>query len=374
MAPDRSASLPLITPAELAGGAAAHPLLDSDGRIVDPVLLVDRDAPDHPQAMPAALASRRILIGVASRAATGALAAALDFTLIPRSVAADTTEVGLSTGPTLVGVEDPRADAAALVAAIRANPHAATLLTGLLRAEVPSGLVALEAESLAYSTLLGGPEFQRWLEATPRPAPPPPAVDPVLVRREDEAGGDVLRVTLNRPERRNAYGREVRDALVAALDLGYVLAVPPGPTGPSAGPGFRLVLDGAGPSFCAGGDLGEFGTTPDPVTAHLIRLHAGAARPLLELSDSVEARLHGPCVGAGVELPAFAKHVYAAPGTTFRLPEVGMGLIPGAGGTVSLPRRIGRWRTLYLALSGIELDTDTALAWRLVDAVIPPAG
>ena len=361
------AALPLITPAELAGGAARHPLLDSDGAIVDPVLLVDRDAPDHPRAMPAALASKRILIGVATRAATGALAAALDLTLIPRTAAADTTDVGLSTGPTLIGVDDPRAIGAALVAAIRANPHAAIVLTGLLRAEVPNGQVALEAESLAYSTLLGGPEFLRWLDTTSRPAPPGPAVDPVLVRRE----GEDLRVTLNRPERRNAYGREVRDALVEALELAVALAVPPGPTGPTAGPGFRLVWDGAGAAFCAGGDLGEFGSAPDPVTAHLVRLHAGAALRLLDLADVVEARVHGPCVGPGVELPAFAGRVLAAPGTTFRLPEIGMGLIPGAGGTVSLPRRIGRWRTLYLALSGSELDLDTALAWGLVDAVRP---
>ncbi len=367
MAPELSTELPLITPAELAGGAAAHPLLDSEGRIVDPVLLVDRDAPDHPRAMPAALASPRILIGVASRAATGALAAALDVTLIPRTAQVDSSDAGLSTGPTLVGVEDPRGAAVALVAAIRANPHAATVLTGLLRAEIPTGTVALEAESLAYSTLLGGPEFRRWLDTADRPGPPPPAADPVLVRQD----GDVLRVTLNRPERRNAYGREVRDALVDALDVARVLAVPPAPAGPPTGPGFRVVLDGAGPVFCAGGDLGEFGSAPDPVTAHLVRLHAGAALPLLELSDVVEAHLHGSCVGAGVELPAFAARVVAAAGTTFRLPELGMGLVPGAGGTVSLPRRIGRWRTFYLAVSGVELDVETALAWRLVDAITP---
>lgn len=368
VAPELSTELPLITPAELAGGAAAHPLLDGDGRIVDPVLLVDRDAPDHPQAMPAALASKRILIGIASRAATGALAAALDLTLVPTDAEIDRTDAGLSTASTLVRVADPRAAGAALVAAIRANPQAATVLTGLLRAEFPAGPVALEAESLAYSTLQGGPEFRRWLEAAIRPAPPPPAVDPVLVRREDDAGGEVLHVTLHRPERRNAYGREVRDALVAALEVARTLAVAPGPVGPFGGPVFRVVLDGAGPAFCAGGDLGEFGSAPDPVTAHLVRLHAGAALPLLELSDCVEVRVHGPCVGAGIELPAFAKRILAVPGTTFRLPEVGMGLIPGAGGTVSLPRRIGRWRTLYLALSGVELDLDTALAWHLVDA------
>jgi enoyl-CoA hydratase/carnithine racemase len=61
--------------------------------------------------------------------------------------------------------------------------------------------------------------------------------------------------------------------------------------------------------------------------------------------------------------------VVAAEGSTFRLPETGMGLIPGAGGTVSVTRRIGRWRTLYLALTGRPLAASTALTWGLVDRV-----
>jgi enoyl-CoA hydratase/carnithine racemase len=77
--------------------------------------------------------------------------------------------------------------------------------------------------------------------------------------------------------------------------------------------------------------------------------------------------VHGACAGAGVELPAFAGRVIADPGTTFLLPELAMGLIPGAGGTVSLPRRIGRERTAKLALSGEPIDAKTALDWGLVD-------
>ncbi len=360
---------PLITAGDLADGAAAAPLLASDGALVDPVLLLDRDAPDDPRALGAALDSRRILIGVASRAATGALAASCDLTLVPRDLlGSDQSEPGRSTMPTLIGVDDPPAVAAALGAAIHANPQASAVLAGLLRAEYPGERAALDAESFAYSMLLGGAEFRRWLDGAARPAPPPDVADPVLVQREQDATGEILRITLNRPERRNAYGRAVRDALVAALDVGRALARDEGPPGPS-GPRFRMVLEGAGPVFCAGGDLGEFGTAADPVTAHLVRTHAGAASPLLELRDRIEARVSGTCVGAGVELPAFARRVSAAPGTTFRLPEIAMGLIPGAGGTVSLPHRIGRWRTLYLALSGVELDLDTALSWGLVDAV-----
>ncbi|MCZ0997091.1 enoyl-CoA hydratase/isomerase family protein [Streptomyces mirabilis] len=81
------------------------------------------------------------------------------------------------------------------------------------------------------------------------------------------------------------------------------------------------------------------------------------------------AHLHGACVGAGIELAAFAGRVLAAPDTLIRLPEVGMGLIPGAGGTASLPVRIGRERTAYLALSGDTLSAAQALGWGLVDEI-----
>jgi enoyl-CoA hydratase/carnithine racemase len=181
--------------------------------------------------------------------------------------------------------------------------------------------------------------------------------DPVLLRRD----GDELRATLNRPQRRNAYGRQLRDALVSALQLvAWDESI------------VRMVLDGAGPCFCSGGDLDEFGTTPDPVTAHLVRTRGGAALPLHRVADRVEVRLHGACVGAGIELPAYAHRIVAAPDTRIRLPEISMGLIPGAGGTVSIPRRIGRWRTLYLALSNAYLDAQTALSWGLVDEVADP--
>ena len=53
----------------------------------------------------------------------------------------------------------------------------------------------------------------------------------------------------------------------------------------------------------------------------------------------------------------------------FALPEISMGLVPGAGGTVSLPRRIGRQRTAWLALTGTRLDAATALRWKLIDAI-----
>jgi enoyl-CoA hydratase/carnithine racemase len=75
-------------------------------------------------------------------------------------------------------------------------------------------------------------------------------------------------------------------------------------------------------------------------------------------------------VGAGIELAACAGHVVATADTRIGLPEVAMGLIPGAGGTVSLPARIGRHRTAWLALTGRTLDAPTAHAWGLVDALL----
>jgi enoyl-CoA hydratase/carnithine racemase len=85
--------------------------------------------------------------------------------------------------------------------------------------------------------------------------------------------------------------------------------------------------------------------------------------------DKTIAYLHGACIGAGIEMTAFAGHLIAAQGTTFALPEVGFGLVPGAGGTVSMPRRIGRQRTALLALSGQPIDAGLAHQWGLIDAI-----
>lgn len=321
--------------------------LDENGRPIEPVRIVDLDT-DH-----TAPVGDRVRIGVATGPLDNrarALAARLDLTLVPP---------GTEAGEPFVAVPDPRHEADDLLAAAETNPMAALVLAHVLRNRPPDVPAALDLESFAYSTLLGGSEFAGWLARRGPLAPPPPAArPPVLVDRSDAT----LTVTLNRPERRNAYGRELRDALVDALALAELDDTVT-----------HVVLRGAGPSFSAGGDLAEFGSTPDLGTAHFVRTRAGAACRLHRLAGRVTVHVHGACVGAGVELPAFAGHVVAAPETTFRLPEVSMGLIPGAGGTVSLPPRIGRWRTLYLALSGRPLDAATALAWHLVDDVDPAA-
>jgi enoyl-CoA hydratase/carnithine racemase len=267
-----------------------------------------------------------------------------------------TRAVAPATPRSCVGRPDPLATAGVLRAAAAASPQATLALAQVLHASEQLDVSpALNVESFAYSTLLGGAEFRRWLASRPgRPVPPPGPEPAVLAERS----GGVLRLTLNRPSRRNAYSREMRDALAEAL---LVPAMDP-----TIG---HVVITGTGPSFCSGGDLDEFGTAPDTATAHFVRTSGGAAGLLHRIAGRTEVRVHGACVGAGIELPAFAGRVVADPGTTFRLPEVGMGLIPGAGGTVSIPRRIGRWRTMYLALSGTLLDASTALSWGLADEV-----
>jgi hypothetical protein len=240
-----------------------------------------------------------------------------------------------------------------LLERIERHPIACAALAVLLRSidglPVEAGLAA---ESAVYSTLQSGPEFTTWRRRRARRPVPADEEPPVLVERD----GARLYVTLNRPRRHNAVSTSLRqhlaDAFALALADDTITDV-------------RLL--GAGPSFCSGGDLDEFGDFPDPATAHVSRLTASPARHAHHLAARLTAHLHGACMGAGIELPAFADTVIAAEDTVIALPEVELGLIPGAGGTVSVTRRIGRHRTALLALSGMHLDPATAHALGLVD-------
>ncbi|MDP1792730.1 MAG: enoyl-CoA hydratase/isomerase family protein [Acidimicrobiales bacterium] len=214
---------------------------------------------------------------------------------------------------------------------------------------VHDGLVA---ESEVYSSLQAGPEFAAWRAATPR-VDRPSTGPAVLVARQ----GDELRIELHRPERRNALNVQMRDEWLDALAVAH------------ADPAVRVVVTGAGPSFCAGGDLDEFGTFPSPEEAHVIRLQRSIGAAIHVIRDRVTFRIHGACYGSGIELPAFAGRVEAAADTRIALPELGLGLIPGAGGTVSITARIGVERMRDLALSRQPIDAATALDWGLVDAV-----
>jgi enoyl-CoA hydratase/carnithine racemase len=237
-------------------------------------------------------------------------------------------------------------------------PHASTVCDDVLRSIDPAGpaLAGVVTESLAYSTLQAGPEFARWLGER-GPARMPAIADPVLAHRD----GDTLRIRFNRPQRHNAFSTDARAALLEVLT---VALLDPSVTG--------IVLSGNGPSFCSGGDLAEFGTFADPASAHLARTRHSPALALdaltARLGPSCRAEVHGRVLGSGLEMAAFCGWIEAQQDSVFGLPELELGLIPGAGGTVSVTRRIGRWRTAYLVLSGRTIGADTALSWGLVDA------
>jgi enoyl-CoA hydratase/carnithine racemase len=262
-------------------------------------------------------------------------------------------EAGVPGAPLVTPDGGVQAGLDAIIAAMAANPVAGSALALLLRSAAGlSAAAGLVAESATYSALQEGAEFRRWRSArSARPS------GPTAPRVAAERVGGELRITLARPERRNAVDWRMRDALAEALAAA------------EHDPGLRVVLRGAGPDFCAGGDLDEFGSRPDPAIAHLVRLTRSPALLLHRLSVRTTAYVHGACLGAGAELPAFAARVVAAPDARFGLPELALGLVPGAGGTVSLPRRIGRWRTAYLALTGECLPAARALRWGLADAV-----
>jgi len=246
---------------------------------------------------------------------------------------------------------------AALTARVDQRPTAAAVCDDVLRSMDPAGptLTGVVTESLAYSTLQGGPEFARWL-AERGPPSMPDIADPVQARRD----GNTLRVAFNRPQRHNAFSTDARAALLEALTVAQL--------DPSVD---EVVLTGNGPSFCSGGDLAEFGTFSDPASAHLARTRYSPALVLDALSarlgQACRAEVHGQVLGSGLEMAAFCGRVVCRHDAVFGLPELSLGLIPGAGGTVSVTRRIGRWRTAYLVLSGLTIDVETAVTWGLVD-------
>jgi len=238
-------------------------------------------------------------------------------------------------------------------------PQAAAVCVDVLRAhdsDAPA-FTGVITESLAYSTLQSGPEFARWLGER-GPAHPVQLPDPVQAERVEST----LYVRFNRPQRHNAFSTDARAALLEALE---VARLDPSVT--------DVVLSGIGPSFCSGGDLAEFGTFADPASAHIARTRHSPALVLDELTVRLgtrcRAEVHGQVLGSGMEMAAFCGWVQARPDSVFGLPELSLGLIPGAGGTVSITRRIGRWRTAYLVLSGQTIDPPTALRWGLIDEV-----
>ncbi|MBT8159570.1 MULTISPECIES: enoyl-CoA hydratase/isomerase family protein [Arthrobacter] len=240
-----------------------------------------------------------------------------------------------------------------VIRGVRTNPEASLVLAQLMRATgslpIPD---AIRAESLAYSLLQTGAEFAKWLAHQPARTPDHDMEPTVLVHQ----GARASEIQLNRPSSANAVNTRMRTELVGILSA---LALTEGP----------LELTGNGRHFCAGGDLREFGMARYPLGAHVERISQNVPGSVARVADRLTSRVHGACVGAGMEIASFAGHVTAAPDTSWRLPEVSMGLLPGCGGTVSIPRRIGRQRTLLLAVTGMKIDAAVALEWGLIDEV-----
>lgn len=251
-------------------------------------------------------------------------------------------------------VIEPPASLAAVERQVLAAPRAAAVAVQLLRMvpQLPD-LAALDAESLAYATLQGSAEHRDWLARRSEAVPQPEGR--IEMKRDD----GLLEIILSRPAAGNAIDREMRDGLALAMSLALLDQTVE-----------RAILRGEGRCFSLGADLAEFGTTTDPATAHAIRALVLPSRFAVGCSDRLEAHLHGACVGAGLELAAWAHRVVARSDAWFHLPELAMGIIPGAGGCVSLSRRIGRQRTALMLLSGRRISVRTALAWGLVDAIV----
>ena len=151
----------------------------------------------------------------------------------------------------------------------------------------------------------------------------------------------------------NALGREMRIALLAALQA------------------FRdddrlkiAALSGTGNTFCAGADIREFSAPPSPPFMPEITA----------LMDSIEkplaAVIHGAALGGGLELALCCHYRAALPGATTGLPEVNLGVIPGAGGTQRLPRLIGAEAALDMIPAGKIVDARRALALGIVDRIL----
>jgi len=239
---------------------------------------------------------------------------------------------------------------------VERNPHASIALVQLLRQEaftdIEKGFVL---ESMTYAMLQGGPEHNEWIEERGMLSQPI-SERPVVCSHRDNSRLDI---SLNRPERANAFSSTMRDELFEILQLAFLDESIE-----------SISLRGKGKSFCSGGELTEFGSGASPPEAHLTRLSRNPGMSVHHLSERIVAYLHGTCAGAGIEIPAFASKVVVDESANIFLPEIAMGLIPGAGGTVSIPRRIGRQRSAYLAVTGNPISVETALSWGLVDELL----
>jgi enoyl-CoA hydratase len=176
-----------------------------------------------------------------------------------------------------------------------------------------------------------------------------------------ERRGRVTVLTVNRPERLNALSRDLLEQIGRAV-LTFA-------ADPAQG---ALILTGAGEkSFVAGADIAELAALGPAEAVEYSRFGQGVMDGIEASAKPVIAAINGYALGGGCEL-ALACHVrLAAEQAVLGLPEVGLGTIPGFGGTQRLPRIVGLGRAQELVMTGRRVKADEALALGLVSRVVP---
>ena len=183
------------------------------------------------------------------------------------------------------------------------------------------------------------------------------AFQTILFEKRDSIGY----VTLNRPEVLNIYNVKMRDELYEVLS-----AIRDDPDVNV------VVLKGAGDrAFCAGADLSEFLTAPPPAKARQVRWERDVWGLFLNLPQPVIVALHGYVLGSGIEMALCCDLRIASEEARFGLPELTLGIIPAAGGSQTLPRTIGRAKSLEMLLTNRWVDAREALSAGLVNRVVP---
>lgn len=178
----------------------------------------------------------------------------------------------------------------------------------------------------------------------------------VLIERRE----GVAVVTLNRPEQINAINDDIRHGLREALDeLDQDSKIA------------AIVVAGAGPrGFCAGADIKESRGAETSVQARRRMGHANFFDAFERCTKPIIGAIHGFCMGGGFEIALACDIRMASSDAVFALPETGLGLIPGGGGTQRLPRVVGLGRALDLLLTGERVDAREALRIGVISRLV----
>lgn len=168
-------------------------------------------------------------------------------------------------------------------------------------------------------------------------------------------------VTLNRPQVLNVYNIQMRD------DLYQVLGAIRNDSEVRV-----VILKGAGEkAFCAGADLSEFLTASSPIIARQVRWERDIWGLFLNIPQPLIAVLHGYVLGSGIEMALCCDIRIASDDSRFGLPEAGLGIIPAAGGTQTLPRVVGQGKALEMLLTNPWVSGEDACRVGLVNKVVP---